>query len=127
MNLPSKCLLGVFIILTGLGCSANIKSTAASAPIVQENPKVFCGISFFSIGYGIDVQGLKAVDNWVKSKGDSLQSVKQAWGREGEVDFCLSSHQEKPRTQVWIQELRTLLADFKNCRISGENACRSRK
>jgi|LakMenEpi03Aug12_release.lakeMendotaPanAssembly.Ray.scaffolds.fasta_scaffold241591_3 hypothetical protein len=127
MNLPSKYLLGVFIILTGLGCSTNIKSTAAPTPIVQENPKVFCGISFFSIGYGIDVQGLKAVDNWVKSKGDSLQSVKQPWGREGEVDFCLSSHQAEPRTKVWIQELRTLLADFKNCRISGENACRSRK
>lgn len=116
--------LAALLLLACLGCSVKVKTTAPSAPTAQELPRAFCGISFFSIGYGIDVQGLKSVDAWVKSKGDSLQAVKQSWGREGEVDVCLSSHQEEARTRMWIQELRALLTESKNCRITGENGCR---
>jgi len=119
--MSTKTLFALFL-LTFLSC---IGKKSALAPIQpEESAPVFCSISFFSIGYGIDGQGLKSVQNWAQQKKDSVVLQQTPWGREGEVDVCLRSIHYETEIQRWLTDLKGIRARAKNCRISNEKSCR---
>lgn len=111
-------------VLIGLSFGCLGKKNAEIPVPTEKSATAFCSISFFSIGYGIDVQGLKSVQLWAEQKKDSVQLQQTPWGREGEVDACLLTKYTETEKQGWIIELKGLLENAKNCRISIENACR---
>jgi hypothetical protein len=121
--MATKVLIYLFlVVILGFGCLGKKK---AEKPTYSGNlSETFCSISFFSIGYGIDVQGLKSVQNWAAQKSDSLVLRQTPWGREGEVDLCLQTRYMEEDTRRWVNELKGILANVKNCRISLEKECR---
>jgi len=112
-----RTLVAVFLLMS-LSC---VEKKSTIIPEKSEEPAVaFCSISFFSIGYGIDVQGLKSVKEWAEQKKDSIGLEQTPWGREGEVDLLLLSKHNEVETQRWLTELKGLLERANNCKISVE-------
>jgi hypothetical protein len=116
--------LGSVLICLFLGYACAGKKKTEQASIVELSAEPFCTISFFSIGYGIDVQGLKSVQLWSEQKKDSVVLLQTPWGREGEVDLCFQSKFKEDHTHRWLKELKAILGSAKNCRISLEKQCR---
>lgn len=116
--------IGKAILFMSLISGCSIEKQAQEAKALETSAKTFCSISFFSIGYGIDVQSLKTVQNWAEEKKDSLILQQTPWGREGEIDLCFATKHSQNETERWLDELKELLAKAKNCRIGTEKACR---
>jgi hypothetical protein len=79
-------------------------------------------VSFISKGEGIDEKTRETFEKWLQEQQRPLKWETFAWGREGEVDFCLKLDELSTRDQEkFIEQARIFLAN-KDLVIISENA-----
>jgi hypothetical protein len=89
-------------------------------------------ISFYSIGGGINGKALKTIENFIveysKKINKSIPYNKISWGREGEVDFCISLAQlQDEEKKTFVDETRHLAAQFDLVHFFENHPCRELK
>lgn len=87
-------------------------------------------VSFYSICCGIDAKAQADFDKFIKryekSKRKRLTKTASHWGREGEIDYCMSLAELSPREQrKFISQVRTLLKKSKLVHINENATCQS--
>lgn len=89
-------------------------------------------ISFYSIGGGIDVKNAQSFDDFISgyktSNGNSISFERVPWGREGEVDYCVSfSNLNQLEANQFIESSKVKIQDCKlvHFKINGE--CKRRR
>ena len=123
-------------------CKSSQKSTASSSTkqetIVNTNTESLSTdsyrfiVSFYSIGGGPDMKGLKEFKDFVTTFSTKLnKSISPeifSWGREGESDYCykLSGLNDKEQKQ-FITEANVILAKSKLVHVSENEACRHKR
>jgi hypothetical protein len=87
-------------------------------------------ISFYSTGEGVNQKAVETVENFLKeySAKYPVPYSKVAWGREGEVDFCiLLSQIEGDERRIFVDKVRTLVKGFELIHIYENQPCRELK
>lgn len=84
-------------------------------------------VSFYSIGGGIDVKNAQSFDNFISEyktqQGKSVAYERVPWGREGELDYCVSfSDLNSEETEQFIDASKAKIQDCKmvHFKINGE-------
>lgn len=84
-------------------------------------------VSFYSIGGGIDVKNAQSFDNFISAykteSGKSIAYDRVPWGREGELDYCVSfSDLNAQETKQFIDASEKKIQDCKmvHFKINGE-------
>lgn len=86
-------------------------------------------ISFYSIGEGINVDALIKFESFLneflqKNHLESIGEEKFNWGREGEIDYCISFKNINQLTIVeFINQTKTLLSGKQNVIIKEQAEC----
>jgi hypothetical protein len=84
-------------------------------------------VSFYSIGGGIDVKNAQSFDNFISAykteSGKSIAYDRVPWGREGELDYCVSfADINSEETKQFIDASKAKILDCKmvHFKINGE-------
>ena len=84
-------------------------------------------VSFYSIGGGIDVKNAQSFDSFISvyktESGKSIAYDRVPWGREGELDYCVSfSDLNAEETKQFIDASKKKIQDCKmvHFKINGE-------
>jgi hypothetical protein len=84
-------------------------------------------VSFYSIGGGIDVKNAQSFDNFISAykteRGKSIVYDRVPWGREGELDYCVSfADLNAEETKQFIDVSKEKIQDCKmvHFKINGE-------
>jgi hypothetical protein len=86
-------------------------------------------ISFYSIGEGINMDVLQKFESFLseflqKNKLKSIGAEKINWGREGEIDYCISFSDINKLTYTdFINQTKTLLSNKQHVIIKEKAAC----
>jgi hypothetical protein len=116
--------------------NSSITQKAEETEKVEESPKESSPkgekastllVSFYSIGGGIDVKNAQSFDNFISEyktqSGKSVAYERVPWGREGELDYCVSFADFKPEeTEKFIDASKAKIQDCKmvHFKINGE-------
>src|SRR5690242_5278106 len=89
-------------------------------------------ISFYSIGSGINGKALKTIENFIieysKKINKAIPYSKIGWGREGEVDFCISlSALQDEEKKTFTDEIRNQATQFELVHFFQNHPCREPK
>ena len=87
-------------------------------------------VSFYSIGTGVDYASANSFFNWLdeeKGKG-SIDFEKFRWGREGEVDACITLLQKTmDDKEAWISMAQARLAKAEHVHQKRNGICKTRR
>ena len=112
-----KSLISLFIVLSFFSCNSAknsrtlCKKQKESVNAVLSDSVFRFGVSFISIGGGIDRQAKQKFDQYIE-EFNSLNKVNLKieiikWGREGEVDYCFSLNELDAKLQEkFISEVK---------------------
>lgn len=101
-------------------------NTKVEAP--AEDDTYLLVVSFFSPGNGIDRDMKKKFEEYIASDYPALTYDKTAWGREGEVDFCIKGSQlSKSEKAAFVSGSKELLVSSSKVRISENAECKRKK
>ena len=105
-----------------------------STPVISKDtivkkdpgPKYDLIVSFFSIGAGIDGQSVKILDDFIvnfqKDKNVIINYEANAWGREGETDYCFTlTNLSKEVAEKFTVNVKSFFSNNQLIRMS-ENA-----
>jgi hypothetical protein len=89
-------------------------------------------ISFYSIGEGVNAKAIEAIENFIgeysKKINKAIPYSKIAWGREGEVDYCILLTELKPdERKIFVDESRRLARQFELTHFFENHPCRELK
>lgn len=89
-------------------------------------------ISFYSIGGGIDVKNAQSFDNFISEyktqSGKSVAYERVPWGREGELDYCVSFTDYKPEeTEQFIEASKAKIQDCKMVHFKINGGCKRKR
>jgi hypothetical protein len=120
-----------------------VKPTEAIAPVevVEENNKnpksneqLIKGlvVSFYSTGGGIDIEAARKFNAWISEyKTQSGQPVvyeKIAWGREGEVDYCIQLESFSPTdAEQFVDAAKGALSNCKLMHFTVNGTCKRKR
>ncbi|MCL4816388.1 MAG: hypothetical protein HND27_06745 [Bacteroidetes bacterium] len=94
-----------------------------------ESPKYPLFISFYSIGEGINTEALEKFESFLtdflmKNKLNNIGEEKIYWGREGEIDYCISfTNVNQSIISDFINQTKKLLSNYQHVTIKEENEC----
>lgn len=89
-------------------------------------------ISFYSKGEGVNANAIEAIEKFIdeySSKiGKAIPYSKIKWGREGEVDFCISlAALQGEQKNIFVQETRRKARQFELINFFENHPCRELK
>jgi hypothetical protein len=89
-------------------------------------------ISFYSVGEGINANAIDTIENFIaeysKKINKAIPYSKISWGREGEVDFCISLAEiEGEQKRIFVQETRRLARQYEHINFYENHPCRELK
>jgi hypothetical protein len=131
----------LFIIaVLAFGCKSK-QNTVNTAPLpsptsdeVEAQKQAYNNvvISFYSIGEGINAKALDTIENFIgeysKKINKEIPYSKTSWGREGEVDFCISlAELQGEQKRIFVQETRRLARQFELVHFFENHPCRELK
>lgn len=94
-----------------------------------EKPKYPFFVSFYSIGEGINTEALEKFESFLvdflnRNNLDNIGEEKIFWGREGEVDYCISFTSVNPSICTdFINQAKILLSNYQHVTIKEKNEC----
>ncbi len=120
------------LILTGLGsCKTKANSTKLKNNSKETKPSDSYSlvITFFSIGAGVDYKTKKLFDEWTinfeQKIGKKVNIESYPWGREGEVDLCISTDNlSAEQKKEFISEAKKILSNSKLVRLEENVNCK---
>jgi len=120
------------LVLTGLGsCKTKANSAKLKDNIKETKPSDSYSlvITFFSIGAGVDYKTKKLFDEWTinfeQKIGKKVLIESYPWGREGEVDLCISTNNlSADQKKEFINESKKLLSNSKLVRLEENVKCK---
>lgn len=120
------------LIFFGLSsCKTKVSSSKSkdvqSAPVKSETYSLV--ITFFSIGTGVDYKTKKIFDEWTinfeQKIGKKISLESYPWGREGEVDECISlENLSTSQKKEFLLEAKKILSNSKLIRIEENVICK---
>lgn len=89
-------------------------------------------ISFYSIGEGINAKAADTIESFMgeysKKINKAIPYSKISWGREGEVDFCISLKElQGEERKIFVNETRRLARQFELIHFFENHPCRELK
>jgi hypothetical protein len=89
-------------------------------------------VSFYSIGAGIDAPVAKEFDYYVRDfqeqHGDYFFAERVAWGREGEVDYCIQFPTlNKEKAREFVNRAREITSASKMVHMKEDAPCNRRR
>ncbi len=88
--------------------------TTSTTPAPQPNNSVRYVVSFYSIGQGIDAATHDEFVKFLNSYPKKISFEPKHWGREGEIDYCLSLSELNPAEQMeFVNKAKAVLAKSK--------------
>lgn len=140
MKTIAIALISVFLF-TGFSCqntkkasstsSDSSKKTGASSTI-SKNTTYRLVVSFISIGSGIDATAKSSFDELItktqKETGKSVDNTPAAWGREGEVDYCMTlTNLSKEQQTKFVAETKKILSGNSLVFITENSECKHKR
>ncbi|HRH63385.1 MAG TPA: hypothetical protein PLI68_08660 [Bacteroidia bacterium] len=98
----------------------------------QPNDIYPLSVSFFSIGEGTDGKMMNRykefIDIFSKEKKLTLANEQNAWGREGEVDYCFLLEELNAKQRIeFIEKSKSLLAESKLVHVIENGRCHPKR
>ncbi len=98
----------------------------------QQNEVYTLSVSFFSIGEGTDGKMMNRykefIDIYSKEKKVSIAYEQNAWGREGEVDYCFLLEELNAKQRIeFIEKSKSLLAESKLVHVVENGRCHPKR
>lgn len=98
----------------------------------QQNEVYTLSVSFFSIGEGTDGKMMNRykefIDIYSKEKKISIAYEQNAWGREGEVDYCFLLEELNAKQRIeFIEKSKSLLAESKLVHVVENGRCHPKR
>ena len=130
-----KSLISLFIALSFFSCNCAknsrtlCKKQKESVNAVLSDSVFRFGVSFISIGGGIDRQAKQKFDQYIE-EFNSLNKVNLKieiikWGREGETDYCVKLSQLNSDEQAkFISSIKEIIKTSKLVRYSENTTCK---
>jgi ABC-type glycerol-3-phosphate transport system substrate-binding protein len=120
------------LIQFGLGsCKTKAHSSKSKDTLKETIPtdSYSLVITFFSIGTGVDYKTKKLFDEWTvnfeQKIGKKVQIESYPWGREGEVDLCISTDNlSADQKKEFINESKKLVSNSKLVRLEENVKCK---
>jgi hypothetical protein len=131
----------LFISILAFGCKPKQNGASTPKPSAPPAPTATGDeiqalnnlvISFYSTGAGANQKAVETIENFLnefsaKSKNPVPYS-KIAWGREGEVDFCISlTGLDGDERKSFLDNLRSLVKQFELIHFLENHPCRQLK
>jgi len=108
--------------------------TSATSDEIQAQKDAYNNIviSFYSVGEGVNAKAIDTLENFIaeysKKINKSMPYSKISWGREGEVDFCISLAEiEGEQKRIFVQETRRQARQFEHINFYENHPCRELK
>ncbi len=120
------------LLFLTLGACTHSKKVAQTIPVSRieesDSSKYRFGISFYSIGTGIDgvarQQMLDYIHQYEQKEGLTLTFEKYAWGKEGEQDYCFKLTELNPAEQEYfIAQMKEKLKNTIRVHYKEHSAC----
>ncbi|MFN5629644.1 MAG: hypothetical protein ACK48W_10200 [Bacteroidota bacterium] len=133
LKLPISILVSFSVlILSGLGsCKTKANSAKLKNNSTETKPSDSYSlvITFFSIGAGVDYKTKKLFDEWTinfeQKIGKKVNIESYPWGREGEVDLCISTDNLSAiQKKEFISEAKKILSNSKLVRLEENVNCK---
>lgn len=98
----------------------------------EQNEVYPLSVSFFSIGEGTDGKMMNRYKEFIaifsKEKKLTLAYEQNAWGREGEVDYCFLLEELNAKQRIeFIEKSKTLLAESKLVHVVENGRCHPKR
>lgn len=89
-------------------------------------------VSFYSVGGGIDIKTGQAFDNFISAyktnSGKPITFERVPWGREGELDYCISfSTLSLDETSLFIEASKAKIKDCKMVHFKLNGECKRKR
>lgn len=89
-------------------------------------------ISFYSKGEGVNTKAVETIENFLKvysaKVNNAISYNKITWGREGEIDFCISLAELKGEDRrIFVDKIRELVRQFELINFFENHPCRELK
>lgn len=89
-------------------------------------------ISFYSKGQGVNAKAVETIENFLKEYPlkvhHDIPYNKISWGREGEIDFCISLAELKGEDRrIFVEKIRELIKQFELINFFENHPCRELK
>jgi len=107
------------------------KTSAASTPPSSASDTLTrYWVSFYSIGSGVDMPSANSFFNWLDGEkaAGSIDFEKFRWGREGEVDACITLLQKSAEAkEAWISKAQERLSKAEHVHQKRNGTCKTRR
>lgn len=106
------------LLFLTLGACTHSKKVAQTTPVSKieetDSSKYRFGISFYSIGTGIDAAARQQMMDYIRQfeqrEGVTLTYEKYAWGKEGEQDYCFRLNElTTAKQEYFISQMKETL------------------
>jgi hypothetical protein len=89
-------------------------------------------ISFYSKGEGVNAKAVETIENFLKEYPSKVHHAipynKISWGREGEIDFCISLAEFKgDDKRIFVDKIRELVKQFELINFFENHPCKELK
>lgn len=120
------------LLFLALGACTHSKKVAQTTPVSRieatDSSKYRFGISFYSIGTGIDAAAKQQMMDYIRQfeqkEGVTLTYEKYAWGKEGEQDYCFRLHELSPvKQEYFITQMKEMLKKSTRVHYKEYSAC----
>ena len=130
----------LFAAALSSGCKPKqngVTSTPAPAPTsdeIEAKKQAYNNIviSFYSKGEGVNVKAVETIEDFLKKYSTKINQPipynKISWGREGEVDFCISLAGLKGEDRrIFVDKTREIVRKFELINFFENHPCRELK
>ena len=131
----------LFIVVLAVGCKPKQNAVTAPAPKAEQTAPSETSdelqalnnlvISLYSTGEGANQNAVATIETFLEeysAKGKPVPYSKIYWGREGEVDFCISLLQLNPGEQrAFMDNMRSMIKQFELIHFLENRPCRDLK
>lgn len=135
-------LWSLLVVVLASGCKPKqngVTSTPAPAPTptsdeIEAKKQAYNNIviSFYSKGEGVNVKAVETIEDFLKKYSAEINQPipynKISWGREGEVDFCISLAELKGEDKrIFVDKTREVTKQFELINFFENHPCRELK
>jgi hypothetical protein len=131
LKVSLSIIVTMFFASITTACKTKASSTKPlQSSVEKSNSELYSMvITFFSIGTGVDGKTKKIFDEWVvnfeQRTGKKILIENYPWGREGEVDVCISLENfEKGQKKEFISEVKKIVSSSKLIRTEENVVCK---
>lgn len=131
MKTLAIAMISLFLFV-GLSCK-NTKNTTSSAASGKSKSTTYrLIVSFISIGTGIDATAKSSLDELIKRTqkeiGKSVENTSTSWGREGEVDYCITLKElSKDQQAKFVSDTKKILSGNSRVFITENAECKHKR